>query len=89
VAAARATDLAFRLDHDFREFFSTINQFMTDQRDGRPVGPYGHQERLLPATRTLPGWGEVEISWDTTRETLTLLLNIIADMHKSAAQFAG
>jgi hypothetical protein len=85
VAAARATDLAFRLEHDFREFFSTISQFMTDQRDGKPVGPYGHQERLLSATRTLPGWDEVEIAWDTTSETLKLLLNIIADLHKSAA----
>jgi ATP-dependent DNA helicase DinG len=87
VSAARATDLAFRLEHDFREFFSTISQFMTDQRDGKPVGPYGHQERLLSATRTLPGWGEVEIAWDTTNETLKLLLNITADLHKSAAQY--
>ncbi|HSV85067.1 MAG TPA: helicase C-terminal domain-containing protein, partial [Levilinea sp.] len=87
VAAARATDLAFRLDHDFRELFNTVNQFMADQRDGRPVGPYGHQERLLPASRTLPAWGEVEMAWDTTRETLKLLLNLLADMHKSASQY--
>jgi ATP-dependent DNA helicase DinG len=87
VAAARATDLAFRLDHDFREFFTIINQFMNDQRDGRPVGPYGHQERLLSASRTQPAWGEVEMAWDTTRETLKLLLNLVADMHKTASQY--
>jgi ATP-dependent DNA helicase DinG len=81
VAAARATDLAFRLDHDFREFFTIINQFMNDQRDGRPVGPYGHQERLLSASRTQPAWGEVEMAWDTTRETLKLLLILVADLH--------
>jgi hypothetical protein len=85
VAAARATDLAFRLEHDFREFYATINLFMTDRRDGRPVGVYGHQERLLSASRTQPAWGEVEMAWDTTRETLKLLLNLIADMHKSAS----
>jgi ATP-dependent DNA helicase DinG len=87
VAAARATDLAFRLEHDFREFYATINLFMTDRRDGRPVGVYGHQERLLSASRTQPAWGEVEMAWDTTRETLKLLLNLIADMHKSATQY--
>jgi ATP-dependent DNA helicase DinG len=87
VSAGRATDLAFRLEHDFREFYSMISQFMTDRRDGRPVGPYGHQERLLSASRTQPAWGEVEMSWDTARETLKLLLNLVADLHKTASQF--
>jgi DNA polymerase-3 subunit epsilon/ATP-dependent DNA helicase DinG len=86
-AATRLTDLAFRLDHDFRQFFNMVNQFMSDRRDDRPVGPYGHQERILPASRTLPAWGEVEIAWDTTRDTLKLLLNLLAELYKSASQF--
>ena len=49
---SRATDLAFRLDHDFRNFFSILNDFLEEQREGRPVSAYGQQERILPATRT-------------------------------------
>lgn len=82
---SRSTDLAFRLDHDFRQFFTAINEFLANQREGRPIGPYSQQERILPATRTQPGWTEIEIAWDTTRETLSLLLNLVAEIHKSVS----
>ena len=71
---SRATDLAFRLDHDFRNFFSILNDFLEEQREGRPVSAYGQQERILPATRTQPAWTDVEINWDTVSDTLKLLL---------------
>jgi ATP-dependent DNA helicase DinG len=82
-AVARATDLAFRLDHDFGQFFLAVSSFMEDRREGSPVNPYGQQERILPATRTLPAWTDVEINWETGHETITLLLNLVAQLHKS------
>ena len=87
-SARRATDLAFRLDHDFREFFAALDSFLTDQRDGRPVSPYGQQERILPATRAQPAWGDVEVQWDVTHETLTLLLTLLSTFSKSLADHA-
>ncbi|MHB1120299.1 MAG: ATP-dependent DNA helicase, partial [Bellilinea sp.] len=84
-AMQRATDLAFRLDHDMTNFLHTVDFFMEHIRDGSPVGSYGQEVRILPATRTLPIWTEVEMAWDTTNETMTMLLNLVADVHRSIA----
>lgn len=82
----RATDLAFRLDHDLNIFLKSIEYFLEDARDGQPVSSYGQQLRILPSTRTLPAWTEVEIAWDTAGETLSLLINLLGDIHKALAE---
>ncbi len=82
-AIQRATDLVFRLEHDFIQFFRSIDAFLEERREGRPVSSYGQQERIIPATRTLPIWTDVEISWDSASETSGLLLNLVSDLHKS------
>lgn len=82
----RATDLLFRLEHYFREFFNVVNDFMAEMRDGRPVSGYGQQERVTEATRTLPLWTNVEIVWDETHETCILLLNLLEELYKSAGE---
>lgn len=78
----RCTDLAFRLEHDFRNLFIAIDEFLIDLREGRPVSRYAQQVRIIPSTRTLPGWTEVEIIWDQTNETLQLLDNLLQQLHK-------
>jgi len=82
----RATDLNFRLEHALSEFFENINLFLEEQRDGRPVSPYGQQERILESTRTLPTWAEVEMAWDEAHEITTLLLNLLAEIFKTAGE---
>lgn len=84
----RATDLLFRLEHCFREFFNAVVDFMAEQRDGRPVSGYGQQERIVDATRTLPVWTNVEVVWDEAHETINLLLNLLADIYKAGAEIA-
>ncbi len=74
----QATNLAFRMDNLVRQFFIAIDQFLYEQREGRPVGMYSHQERVLPATRTQPAWGNVELAWDETEHTLQPLVELIA-----------
>ena len=83
---SRATDMAFRLEQLNREFFNTLGEFIAFQREGQPQSNYSWQARVLPATRTLPGWDEVEITWDAAGETLNLLLNALADIHKAASE---
>lgn len=78
----RCTDLAFRLEHDFRNLFIAIDEFLLDLREGKPVSVYSQQVRIIPATRTLPGWTEVEIIWDQANETLQLLDNLLQQLHK-------
>ena len=82
----RATDMAFRLEQLNREFFDTLGSFASLQRDGQQQKSYSWQARILPATRTLPGWDQVEITWDAAAETLGLLLNALAEIHKAGSE---
>jgi DNA polymerase-3 subunit epsilon/ATP-dependent DNA helicase DinG len=51
-------------------FFQRLIEFLERRRDGQPLGRYGQQERILPSTRSLPLWSEVEIGWDALRSPL-------------------
>ena len=82
---SRATDMAFRLQEQNREFFNTLSEFATLQREGQPQSNYSWQARILPATRTLPHWDDVEIKWDETGGTMNLLLNALQEIHKAAS----
>lgn len=80
-----ATDLAFRFGKLLREFFETIDRFLFEQRDGKPVGQYGQQERILPATRIQPAWGEVEMVWEDAQSSLELLLEIVEQLGQAVS----
>lgn len=81
----RATDQAFRLEQLAREFFNTIGEFVAVQRQGQPQSNYAWQLRIVPATRTLPGWDDVEIAWSQTGETMALLIKTLGELYKDAA----
>ncbi len=80
-----ATDMAFRIEQMNREFFNVLSEFARLQREGQPQSNYAWQARVLPATRTLPFWDEVEMAWDATGETLRNLLTELAQIYKAAA----
>jgi DNA polymerase-3 subunit epsilon/ATP-dependent DNA helicase DinG len=82
----RATDQSFRFENQQRVFFKNLETFLTDQRDGQPSSSYAVQIRIIPSIRTLPGWDEVEISWDAAFQTLHTLSTVIADLLKVAAE---
>lgn len=82
----RATDMAFRIEQMNREFYNILNAFAKLQREGQAQSNYAWQMRVLPSTRTLPGWDEVEIAWDTTGETLRMLMISLAEIYKGAAE---
>jgi DNA polymerase-3 subunit epsilon/ATP-dependent DNA helicase DinG len=85
--AARASDTAFRLDSYSRDFFYALNEFMAYQQQGRPQSQYAFSTRILPASRAQPGWDNIEISWGTAAETMSLLVNLIGELYKAAAEF--
>jgi DNA polymerase-3 subunit epsilon/ATP-dependent DNA helicase DinG len=85
----RATDMAFRIEQMNREFFNVLAEFARLQREGQPPSNYAWQSRVLPATRTLPFWDEVEMAWDATGETLRNLLGELSVIYKAAGELYG
>jgi DNA polymerase-3 subunit epsilon/ATP-dependent DNA helicase DinG len=81
---SRATDMAFRIEQFNREFFNTVAEFARLQREGQPPSNYAWQARVLPQTRTLPHWEDVEMAWGNTDETLGLLINALSEIYKAA-----
>jgi len=85
--ASRVTDFAFQFEQLSQQFFSGLDKFLLEIREGQPVGQYAHQERILPASRTQPGWDEVEALWDNAEhalggllENLELIARALADL---------
>lgn len=76
----QATNFAFNFEALARQFFDTTDQFLFEQREGRPVGNYAHQERILPATRTQPAWGEVEVVWEDAEKNLRPLIQVLGQL---------
>lgn len=82
----RASDLAFRLENQARDFFYGLMEFMQYMQEGRPQSLYAFSTRILPATRTAQGWDSIEISWDSAGETMRLLINVVSDAYKAASE---
>jgi DNA polymerase-3 subunit epsilon/ATP-dependent DNA helicase DinG len=84
----RATDLLFQLEHQAREFFSAVDEFLDEQRDGRPVSGYGQQERIVESTRTLPVWTTVEVVWASFHEMTAALLSLLDSIYRSGGELS-
>ena len=83
---SHATDMAFRIEQMNREFFNTLGEFARLQREGQPQSNYSWQARILSATRTLPGWDEIEMVWDTTGSSLQMLLSELEEIYSGVAE---
>jgi DNA polymerase-3 subunit epsilon/ATP-dependent DNA helicase DinG len=81
-----ATDYAFHFESLVQQFFRSIDQFLVEQREGRPMGNYAHQERILPATRTQPAWADVETAWDEAERPLKLLVEAVGELLKALGE---
>jgi DNA polymerase-3 subunit epsilon/ATP-dependent DNA helicase DinG len=84
----KAADLAFRLDSQMTQYFQALDAFLEEQREGRPLGTYPQQERVVPSTRTLPIWLDVEIGWEQTNETFKALQAIVRDLRTPMRELA-
>ncbi len=84
----KASNSAFQLESLSRNFFSTIDHFLLDQRNGQPIGSYAQQARILPTTRTQPAWMEVEIVWENLHDTARGLLRKLEKIAKVCINIA-
>ena len=81
----KAADLAFRAENMFRTFFTQVDAFLDDERDGKPVGEYGQKVRVVPSTHTKPIWSEVEIAWDAAAQPVDSLQKMLNQLHHDMA----
>ena len=76
-AIEKATDLAYRVENDFRKFFTAIDEFMLQERDGGEVGDYGQQVRVVPSTQLQPQWDNIQIAWDDASKPMESLMRLL------------
>jgi DNA polymerase-3 subunit epsilon/ATP-dependent DNA helicase DinG len=74
------TDLAFQFQTNSQIFFTSIEQFLKEQREGSDIGLYAQQERILPATRAQPAWADVEAAWEECETNFGPLIDILAKL---------
>jgi DNA polymerase-3 subunit epsilon/ATP-dependent DNA helicase DinG len=84
-----ATDQAFRVEQLSKQFFGVLSDFVHMQREGQPATNYSWQLRIVPATRTLPGWDDVEMMWGQAGETLGLLGKTLEDLYKGLGELVS
>jgi DNA polymerase-3 subunit epsilon/ATP-dependent DNA helicase DinG len=82
----RASDITFRLDSYSKDFFYALAEFISIQRENKNSNQYAYQERIVPSSRSLPGWDNVEITWSTAGDAMVLLINAIAELYKAGAE---
>ena len=84
----QATTQAFRFQQLNHQFFVMLGQFLWEQRQGKQMGQYSQQERILPATRTQPAWMDVEVKWDDAEHALKALLATGSQLVRSTGEMA-
>jgi ATP-dependent DNA helicase DinG len=85
---SKAASLATRFDSQMNHYYQALDSFLEDLREGRALGTYPQQERVLPSTRTLPIWLEVEIAWENASVTLENLLTIVRELRTPMRELA-
>jgi DNA polymerase-3 subunit epsilon/ATP-dependent DNA helicase DinG len=78
-----ATDKAFHFQNQVKNFFISISNFLEEQREGRKLGNYSQQVRVLPASRMVPTWLDVEVAWEAAQDVL-MPLNAMLGMAGTA-----
>jgi DNA polymerase-3 subunit epsilon/ATP-dependent DNA helicase DinG len=82
----QTTDMSFRIEQMNREFFNILAEFARLQREGQPQSNYAWQLRIVPATRTLQYWEEVEVGWDTLSATIQMLFHQLEEIYTAVTE---
>ncbi len=83
-----AGDTAFRFDTEMTAYFKALDYVLEELREGKPLGTYPQQARILPATRTLPAWLDVEIAWEKAGQTLEDLMGALKAVREGLRSLA-
>ena len=84
-----AAERAFRFDTGMTAYFKAIDFLMEEVREGKPLGTYPQKTRILPSTRMIPAWLDVEIAWEQAKADLEELLKILKNIRSSVQGIDG
>ena len=84
----QTTDRSFQFQNHAKNFFIAINKFLKEAREGRELGSYSQQVRILPSTRSVPAWEEVEFSWEDALHHLSELLVILEQVGQALSELS-
>lgn len=85
--AEQATTQAYSFQNAARNFFIEIDNFLAAMREGRDMGAYAQQTRILPATRAQPAWMDVETIWEQAGSSLRALRALLEQMGKGIVEW--
>jgi DNA polymerase-3 subunit epsilon/ATP-dependent DNA helicase DinG len=84
-----ATDKAFQFQNKLTKVFAEISKFLEEQREGRAIGEYAHEERITESVRAAAPWVMVEVAWEETKEWLNPLLATLENIGRRAKELTG
>lgn len=70
----KTTDYTLRFESAMNQYFKALDFVLEEVREGRPLGTYPQQLRVVPSLRSLPMWFDVESAWDMGHDTLNKLI---------------
>jgi DNA polymerase-3 subunit epsilon/ATP-dependent DNA helicase DinG len=77
-----ATSRAFNFQNALNRVFASLAAFLREQREGRELGEYSHEERIVEATRAQPTWLQVEKAWEDAALIIDPLLGTIEQINR-------
>lgn len=88
-AVKTAAERAFRFDTGMTQYFKALDFLLEELREGKPLGTYPQKTRILPSTRMIPAWFEVELAWEQAKNELDELLRILKAVRNSVQGVDG
>jgi ATP-dependent DNA helicase DinG len=85
VIVDRAKDCSLLMQNTF----DTLSEFMTQKREGKPIGIYGQRERIVPSSRTLSEWTAVEIAWEDLRGPLKAIVEALVNLSEGFGELVN
>ena len=81
------SDQSFHIQNLVNRFYTGIDRFLLDQREGRPLGNYPQHVRITSSIRHLASWEEVEILWEETSKSAERLSASIESILQLLSEF--
>lgn len=82
-AIKTAAERAFRFDTGMTQYFKALDFLLEELREGKPLGTYPQKTRILPSTRMIPAWLDVELGWEQAKNDLDELLRLLRAVRTS------